>query len=171
MMRAVLVTERLTLRRPTEADVGAYAAYCGGERSRFVGGPFAEDAARAKFRGILDHWQAHGFGRYVIQHAGRPVGHVGPLAADDGGPPEMTWTLWTDAAEGRGFAREAARAVVDHLFVDLGWPALTILVHVGNARSHRLADALGARPVGVVDGRLPDPMRRYLLANPSAEAA
>lgn len=139
-----LKTARLTLRQPVAGDLPAYTAYCASERSRFVGGPFDAVKAFDKLAAMIGHWTLRGFGRYVIELEGRPIGHVGPLAMDDGHAPEMTWTLWDDAAEGQGYATEAARAVVDHLTGDLGWSAMIIRIQPDNTASRRLAERLGA---------------------------
>ena len=42
-----------------------------------------------------------------IKQTGQPVGHFGPMQWEDAGQVELTWSLWTAAAEGRGLATEA----------------------------------------------------------------
>ncbi|WP_158274068.1 GNAT family N-acetyltransferase [Allosediminivita pacifica] len=145
MPRTVLRTERLVLRRPQAGDLSAFIAYATSDRARFVLGPFDESRAFDKFASMSGHWDLRGFGRYVIEHDGRPVGHVGPLQMRAGTVPEMTWSLWQDAAEGRGIATEATRAVVAHLLEDCGWPELIMRVLPENAASLRVAERLGAQ--------------------------
>ena len=116
-----LTTDRLTLRQPEAADLPAYAAYCASDRARFVRGPFSAPQAFEKFAAMIGHWTLRGFGRYVMLREGRPIGHVGPLAIDDRDLPELTWALWDAAAEGHGYATEAARALSAHLFGAPGW--------------------------------------------------
>ncbi len=139
-----LNTERLHLRRPQAADLPAYTAYCASDRSAFVRGPFTAVEAFDKFASIIGHWTLRGFGRYVIELNGAPIGHVGPLAMDDIDPPEFTWTLWDGTAEGHGFATEAALRVRDHLFGDLGWPQMVIRIMPDNKGSIRIAERIGA---------------------------
>lgn len=140
-----LTTARLTLRMPQAADLPAYTGYCASERSRFVRGPFTAQQAFDKFAAMIGHWTLRGFGRYVMEHQGRPIGHVGPLAGVTDTPPEMTWTIWDGAFEGQGLATEAALALKTHLFNDLGWPELLVLVQPDNTGSHRIAEKIGAR--------------------------
>ena len=140
-----LETARLVLRRPRASDLNAFIAYATSERSRFVLGPFDEVRAFDKFASMAGHWDLRGFGRYVIVHEGAPVGHVGPLQMRAEALPEMTWSLWQDAAEGRGFATEASEAVIRHVMDDCRWPGLIMRVLPENAASLRVAERLGAR--------------------------
>ena len=139
-------TPRLTLVSPQAQHLDAYVAYCASDRARFVGGPF--DAAKAfeKFCTMAGHWTVRGFGRYVVvlKEGGQAIGHVGALQIDDAELPEMTWTLWTDAAEGQGYAFEAATGYLAHARRLLGVDEMLIRIAAGNARSHRLAERLGA---------------------------
>lgn len=145
--RVILHTERLTLRPFRAPDFEAYAAYCASPRARFVGGPYARGAAFTKFCAMIGHWQMRGFGRLAICERGRDevaLGHAGLLQNDDATLPEITWSLWSAEAEGRGYAAEAARACRDHAFGPLGLPALAAIVHRDNTASARVAEALGA---------------------------
>ncbi|MBV0910964.1 GNAT family N-acetyltransferase [Anianabacter salinae] len=141
-----LTTARLTLRQPQAGDLPAYSAYCVSDRTAHVGGPYSDVQAFDKFAAMIGHWTLRGFGRYVILHEGRAIGHAGPLAMDVSHAPEMTWTLWTADAEGQGLATEAAKAVVAHLFNDLQMPALIVRIAADNAASHKMAVRLGATP-------------------------
>jgi len=113
-------------------------------RSQFVGGPFTQPQAFEKLAAMIGHWTLRGFGCYIIERAGDPIGHVGPMAIEDTDPPEFTWTLWTSDAEGQGFATEAALRVKDHLFADLGWSEMIIRIQPENSDSRRIAERVGA---------------------------
>ncbi len=144
-----LVTARLVLRRPEAGDFPAYAAYCTSDRARFVGGPFDATRAFEKFAAMAGHWDLRGFGRYVMTCENEPIGHVGPLQLMIDEPPEMTWTLWDGALEGKGLAREAASAVTAHLLDDLGWQTVILRIAADNAPSRQLAERLGAVPCDI----------------------
>lgn len=144
MIAPTLTTERLTLRMPEAADLPAYRAYCASERARFVGGPFSSENAFEKLCAMSGHWAMRGFGRYVILCNGEAIGHVGPLQISDDVAPEMTWTLWSDAAEGHGYATEAAKAVVRHLFDESGWQEMIIRIQPENTGSINIAERIGA---------------------------
>ena len=138
-----LTTERLTLRLPLASDLPVYTAFCASDRARFVLGPFDAVQAFNKLCAMVGHWTLRGFGRYVMDLSGRGIGHVGPLAMDDRYIPEFTWTLWDPAAEGHGYATEAALAVKKHLFEDLGWTEMIIRVQPDNTSSCRIAERIG----------------------------
>lgn len=142
---ATLTSERLHLRVPDLRDLGPYTAYCASPRAHFVGGPFSAPQAFDKLAAMIGHWTLRGFGRYVMVHDGASIGHVGPLAADDGQPPEFTWTLWDGAQEGKGLATEATLRVKRHLFDDLGWRDMIIRILPGNTGSIGIAERIGAR--------------------------
>lgn len=146
MPAETIETERLILVRPENQHLATYVAYCASDRAQFVGGPF--DAAKAfeKLCSMAGHWTLRGFGRYVItlRATGEAIGHVGALQIDDATVPEMTWTLWTDAAEGQGYAFEAARAYLAQAAAATGANALIIRINRNNLRSQNLAVRLGA---------------------------
>ncbi|WP_299048264.1 GNAT family N-acetyltransferase [uncultured Tateyamaria sp.] len=139
-----LTTDRLTLRQPQASDLRAYTSYCASPRTKFVGGPFAAPKAFDKFAAMTGHWTLRGFGRYIMERDGTPIGHVGPMQLDDTQPPEFTWTLWDGTYEGRGLATEAACRVRDHLLGDLGWPEMIVHILPGNTGSVAIAKRIGA---------------------------
>ena len=142
-----LETDRLLLVKPQADHLAAYRHYCASDRSQFVGGPFDAVKAFDKLCSMAGHWTLRGFGRYVItlKTNGQPIGHVGALQIDDMGPPEMTWTLWHDDAEGQGYAFEAAQAYLAHAADATGADHLLIRIKPGNIRSQKLASRIGAQ--------------------------
>lgn len=147
-MIPTLTTERLTLRGFETRDLAPYTAYYTGERTGCVGGPLPAHIVFERFCAMIGHWSVRGFGRFAIcrDPADAAIGHVGPMQLGDV-VPEMTWTLWSDAETGRGYATEAARAVLDHLFA-VGWSGIVAHVAEGNRRSHAVARRLGGVPTG-----------------------
>lgn len=145
MVARTLTTQRLTLRLPVSSDLPAYMAFACGERSRSVGGPFEVFDAFSKMAAMIGHWELRGWGRYVIDLDGTPIGHCGPLDTLTD-TPEMTWTLWDGALMGQGLATEAVQAVISHLLETCGWPALKVCIDPSNEASHRMARRVGAVP-------------------------
>lgn len=141
----VLETERLILRGPVAADAEAFVAYYTSPRTQFVGGPKPAPLAYEKFCALIGHWSARGFGRFVIEPRalGFGIGHVGPLWLDTGELVEMTWTLWEPRFEGKGYATEAARAVMDWLRGAMGMTQMRTAIHRDNLGSERIAERLG----------------------------
>jgi len=141
-----LALQDLVLRAPQAGDLPAFMAYQTGPRTTYTGGPLAPHKAAEKFSGLAGQWALYGFGRYVIADAAtdRPLGHAGPLRHLPEAAPEMTWTLWSGADEGKGIARRAVGAVLAEL-AKRGWGEIIAWVDGKNTQSLRLAEALGTR--------------------------
>ena len=142
----VLRTERLILRAPRAADEPAWTAFVQDERSRFIGGPLTAGRGWRTFASLIGHWLMRGTGCFVLQLKDdpAPLGQVGPWFPGDWPEREVGWTLWTPEAEGKGYATEAARAVLAHVFRDLGWPTAVSYIDPDNSRSIAVAERLGA---------------------------
>lgn len=142
-----LTTPRLTLRMPQDGDWAAYRAYRVSDRSTLPVDQCSDAVIRSHFGGFAAHWAKRGFGRFIMvdRATGTAIGHVGPFEPEGHPERELTWTLWSAAHEGKGYAFEAAQAVRDHVFGAMGWPAAVSYIVPGNQRSVRLAERLGAR--------------------------
>lgn len=141
----VLTTERLVLRAPKLADWPAYEAVFTSERAQYMDGPFSEDEAWADFCEGIAGWMLRGAGMWTITAKGRDeaLGWLF-LWQEKGDPePEMGWVL-TEAAEGNGFALEAARAALPQAIALYGKGGFVSYVDAENRASARLAMRLGA---------------------------
>ena len=128
----VLMTARLTLRAPEGGDVEAWVAFATSDRSRYIGGPLSRALAWRAWGHVIGHWAMRSYGMFVLvarTEPDRPLGMAGPWYPDGWPEREIGWTLWSDADEGRGYAREAAEATRDHVF--------GALVHSGQLHPHR----------------------------------
>ncbi len=148
MTAPVLETERLTLRPPTGADARGLIDFLQTDRACHMGGPMALADAWETAAMVPGHWSLRGYGLWAVVPKGEagPVGTVGlqfPARWPEG---EIAWHLWSDAAEWRGLALEAAQAARAHAFGALGWRTAVSYIAPDNARSIRLAQRLGARP-------------------------
>jgi [ribosomal protein S5]-alanine N-acetyltransferase len=150
----VLATERLILRAPEAADWPAFRDYRMSARTAFTGGVKKPHEAAEQFASFFGHWVMRGFGRLIAEEraTGQAIGHFGPMQWEDDGDVELTWSLWTAAAEGRGLATEAARALQDWVFGPLGLRGAIAAVHNDNAASHVVARRLGGQ---IIAGRVP----------------
>ena len=144
----VLRTDRLLLRAPCEADFEAWATFAADDRARYIGGPLDRGRAWRAFASLIGHWLIRGCGPFVFTREGaeQPLGSTGPWFPADWPEREIGWTIWSPEAEGRGFAREAASAVLRHVYRDLGWRTAVSYIDPSNARSIALAERLGAAP-------------------------
>lgn len=143
----VLETERLVLRAPRAADWPVFRDYRSSPRTVYAGGAKKEQQAAEQFAAFFGHWVMRGFGRLIAEDraTGLPIGHFGPMQWEDDAQPELTWSLWTAAAEGRGLATEAATAMQGWVFGPLGLTSARAEVHRDNAASHAIARRLGGR--------------------------
>ena len=141
-MIPTLTTNRLILRAPTEADFDPFAAFYAGERSHFVGGPLTREAAWRMLAMEAGHWVLRGYGRWIVEYTGTPVGMVGLFNPEGWPEPEIGWDLF-DGHEGMGFATEAARAARRYAYDTLGWATAISLVKPANTGSARVAERLG----------------------------
>lgn len=143
-----LRTERLILRAPRTADFDVFADYAGSERSRYTGGPQTRELAWRAFCHITGHWVHRGFGPFVVEAGGEALGTVGPFHPVGWPEPEIAWTMWRPAAEGRGYAHEAAQAARRFAYDSLGWTTAISMIDPDNTRSQALARRLGCVPDG-----------------------
>jgi RimJ/RimL family protein N-acetyltransferase len=176
-----LETERLVLRPPEPGDLDGYVPMFGDPQvARYTSGRVAtrEETAAAIER-MRRHWDHYGAGLFSVlrKEDARLVGRVGFLAWDTarwvnglredvsaGYELELGWTL-TREFWGRGYATEAAAAVRDHAFAELGLPRLFSLIARPNVASVRVADRLGETlELRDVPGPFPYPTDLYSIA-------
>lgn len=146
-----IVTDRLVLRAPVLADFPAYAAILTSDRAVHMDGPLTEEEAWDDFCRLTAIWVLRGHGLWTVEAEGRLVGFV-LIGLEPGDlEPELGWFLTADA-EGLGYATEAARAAREHGFATLGLSTLVSYIVPDNTASARVAQRLGARADGTVDG-------------------
>lgn len=142
----ILTTARLTLRAPQASDWPAWRDFAASDRARFIGGPMDEAKAWRAFGHVIGMWVMRGYGSFVFHETGsnQPLGMCGPWHPADWPEAELGWTIWTEAAEGMGFAYEAVLAARAHAFDDLNWPTAVSYIDPDNGRSIALALRLAA---------------------------
>jgi len=145
----VIETERLVLRRPTEADVESPPAWLADPDVMDWLGGVAEPSAEL-VRLWIGQWEGFPSGKFLVEQRsdGAVVGRVGANYYDveswersADGVPELGWALAREHW-GRGYATEAALAVR----VWLRAPRVISLIAAGNVRSQGVAARLGASP-------------------------
>jgi RimJ/RimL family protein N-acetyltransferase len=144
----VLATARLTLRAPRLEDAETIAALVNDRR-------IAENTARIPHPYTLADAQAFlteantgdGETAWLITAQSGVVGCCG-IAKLDGETPEIGYWLGV-AFWGRDYATEAARAVIDHAFGDLGHDVLLGGARVSNPASRRVLEKCGFQWTGV----------------------
>lgn len=140
-------TERLRLRAFREADLDALAAFFADEEaSRFVGGVQPRDNAWRLLAMHLGHWRLRGYGQFCVADKASDayLGWCGVWCPEGWREPELGYAF-VRAAQGRGLATEAARAVREFAYRTLGLTTLVSYIDPENRPSQRLAERLGAR--------------------------
>jgi RimJ/RimL family protein N-acetyltransferase len=147
MAFANLVTDRLRLRPVMAEDLDVVVALGADARvMAWFGGPVAADQAAAWMEKQLEHWRRHGSGRMAVDRDGVVIGFVGLTRTDfDAGFTPGVEIAWRLAFEhwGKGYATEAARAVVRDGFDRLGLDEILGVTTPRNMRSRRVMERLG----------------------------
>ena len=162
-MSHVLITDRLVLRPVTAADhAGLLAHWTAPEVRRFLfdGGIVSSAEVTAMIEDSARNFAAAGYGLWLVR--GRTgadlAGTVGLRPLEDLGV-EILYSL-VPSVWGKGYATEAASAVVEHALGPLGLPGVLAEVDEDNAASAAVAERLGMTPFTVVPDRS-GPMIRY----------
>ena len=169
-MTAELRTERLLLRRWTEADREPFAAMNADPR---VMEHFPAPLTRADSDSFVDRVEAgfaeHGFGLWAVEADGRFVGFTGLSVPTFAAPflpaVEVGWRLAAEAW-GKGYATEAARAACRDGFERVGLREILSFTATTNLPSIRVMQRLGMRPDGTFEHpRVPEgsPLRTHVL--------
>jgi RimJ/RimL family protein N-acetyltransferase len=149
-----LETRRLWLRWPRHADIPAILRLAGdravADMTASIPHPYPADEA-AHF--VFEARKGNALGR-ALQLAITPkkkpnqlIGMLGVHAQDDGKAPFLGY--WLGAPHwGRGYATEAARALVDAFFAYTAQPQLVASTRTDNAGSRRVLESCGFIHVG-----------------------
>jgi RimJ/RimL family protein N-acetyltransferase len=164
---AILRTRRLVLRPCRADDVAAlHALWTDRDVRRWLWDDVVipEASARDVVRESLATFAAHGFGQWVVaEREDAPLlGCAGLRPFDSGREIELLYALHP-SRWGEGLATEAAHAVLEHGFRQLGLARLAARVDTPNRSSARVLERLGMRFEGerLVQGR---PTLHYALA-------
>jgi [ribosomal protein S5]-alanine N-acetyltransferase len=156
-------TERLTLRPVTAGDHAVLLAHWTApdvRRFLFDGATLsAAEITEAIQDGVRDFGRA-GYGIWLVHEGDGTdlIGTAGLRPLEDLGL-EIFYSL-APASWGKGYATEAARAVLDHVLGPVGLLEVLAEVDEGNAASIAVIERLGMTPFDVVPGLL-GPMIRY----------
>jgi RimJ/RimL family protein N-acetyltransferase len=167
-----LTTARLELRPWEDSFEDELFRFSSDERvMRFIGAgrPWTREYAAQRHREHLEHWREHGFGwRAVIEgnhFAGvAALNHLGPIVPGiEESALEIGW--WVDPASwGRGVATEAALALRDEAFGELGAERMAARYQPDNLASGRVMVKLGMRVHSDTVGRAGEPVRVYEMS-------
>lgn len=162
-MRTVLTTSRLTLRPFTPTDASRMAEIQSNwnvtRMLRMAPWPASVEAMAAWIADMPAEWAAGTGYRFAVMLDGALIGAC-DVDEVEGGRGDLGY--WFDEPSwGRGFAREAARAVVGFSFDDLALDHLTSGHAADNPASGRVLESLGFRHVG--DTQVPSRPRGVMI--------
>ena len=149
----VLETDRLVLREVVEADAAFVLALLNsagfieniGDR-----GVRTEDESRAYVRErVIDSYRRHGFGMWLVLDGARPVGLAGLVRREGLDMPDVGYAFIADAW-GRGYAQEAAAAVLAHARGKLNIPVLAAITSPENFASMAVLRKIGFTFQGMI---------------------
>lgn len=170
----MIATPRLLLRPMREDDVDALLGVFGDPKvmDSFGAAPFDRSQMEQWVRRNLDHQERYGYGLFsvILKANGLLIGDCGLERMNEG---EVIAELGYDFRSdywGRGLATEAATAVRDYAFGELGLPRLISLIRQGNEASRRVAEKVGMRLSREID-RSGTPYWVYSLSRDEAVPA
>lgn len=145
----ILETDRLILRRLTIDDLDAlFALYRDPEiRKYFPEGTLTYAETREELEWFLNGHPHHpqlGLWATILKETGQFIGRCGLLPWTIDGRQEVEVAYLLDKAVwGQGLATEAAQAILDYAFKQLGYSRIIVLVDRENAASIRVATKIG----------------------------
>lgn len=143
-------SERLVMRAYEPDDVERIHAvlYSDPVARQWTGGPSVTTETRAVIAHYIDAQQRDGYAYWALleRSSGVLVGEAGLKALDDVGPEIEVGYALAVAYWGRGYATEAAHAVLDEAFGPMRLERVYATAHPENTRSRRVLEKLGFRP-------------------------
>ena len=165
-------TPRLMLRDWSDADLPLFAAMNADPAvMEFFPGVLTPEQTASFYRRIREEFAGYGYGLYAVERKsdrcfiGFTGLHWARFEADFTPCVELGWRLCREAW-GRGFAPEAAAAVLDYAFGLLGMTEIHSFTAAVNLRSQRVMEKIGMERVGRFDHpALPpgSPLSEHLL--------
>jgi RimJ/RimL family protein N-acetyltransferase len=150
----VLETDRLVLRGHRVGDFDdCLALWTNPEVTRFIGGkPSTQEEVWSRLVRYVGHWALLGFGYWVAteKESGRFMGEIGfadfrrVIEPSLDGVPEIGWVI-APHGHGKGYATEAARAVVAWGDGHFGPVRTACIIAPENGPSIRVAEKCGYR--------------------------
>ena len=152
MTEIVLETERIRLRRYRESDFENHYRLCADPnlmRYLIGGKPMSRLEAWRHMAFLVGHWELRGYGYFAAEEkaSGQFIGRLG-FTNPEGWPGfEVGWTLLPEF-QGKGFATEGGRFLLNYAFTELGKDHVISVIHPDNRPSIRVAERLGEKLEG-----------------------
>ena len=133
--------QRLRIRESTMEDLAAFVAMYGEERGNPDVQPFAKNPEEALYTYIHNQYPLFGYGLWSVEErsSGRVIGRMGLEQTADG--PQLSYLI-RKAYRRRGYAKEAARALLGCAKEQFGLEQVRVRTSAQNTASRRLAQSL-----------------------------
>ncbi|MFT4167056.1 MAG: GNAT family N-acetyltransferase [Microlunatus sp.] len=148
-----LKSARLTARPTRESDLLFFQQLWSDPRvMAYLGSPRSPEATRSALEQSTRMWREHGFGRWIVFDAEEPVGTVklAPVGIHDREEVELGYAL-APQFWGRGYAAEAAAAVLGFARETANLDEIVAFALVGNTASIAVMQRLNIRPAGTFE--------------------
>ena len=138
-------TERLIIRESVMEDLTAFLAMYGGEAKNPDVTQFAESPEETLYLYIKRQYPLYGYGLWTIaeKSTGEVIGRIG-IENDEAGERQLSYLIARKYRR-RGYAKEAAQAVLAYAREALAFRDLKLCTSDGNTASQKLAFSLGFR--------------------------
>ena len=148
-MNAIVETDRLFLRRMNEDDFDAlYQVLADTEIMRHYPYVFDVKKVREWIKRNIKRYKENGFGLWAVclKKTGEMIGDCGLTLQNIDGEmlPEIGYHIRRDCQH-KGYAKEAAKGVMDWAFMNTDYPALYSFCKYTNEASIRTAESIGMR--------------------------
>ncbi|WP_386679624.1 GNAT family N-acetyltransferase [Loktanella sp. R86503] len=162
-----IATDRTILRGPYMEDFNVFADLVTSDRGRYVSGPLTREGAWDDFIQLTASWILRGCGLWTVEHQDdkRVLGFV-LLGHETGDPEPELGFLFTEEAEGQGYAFEASEKARNNAWNALSFDTLVSYIDPENDRAIALATRLGAEKV---PGEMHDGCEVWRYARPEYE--
>jgi ribosomal-protein-alanine N-acetyltransferase len=144
--RMKIETERLIIRSLQQADVPALAElWSDADVTRYLGGPREfEEVSKNLMEDVRSMQPTFDLWPVAEKETGRIIGHFGILDKDIEGRTEYEIVYVLAKPEwGKGYATEAAAAIKEYAFQELGLKRVIALIEPGNIQSEKVAHRIG----------------------------
>ncbi len=146
-MKMIMETERLFLRKMNMEDYDAlYLVLADQDIMRHYPYTFDERRVRSWIERNIERYRKDGFGLWAVclKDTGEMIGDCGLTLQDIEGEmlPEIGYHIRRDRQR-KGYAKEAAKAVMDWAFMNTDYPALYSYCKYTNEASIRTAESIG----------------------------
>ena len=148
-MKVILETERLFLREMSEEDFDAlYKVLADAEIMKHYPYSFDENRVREWIGRNMNRYRETGFGLWAVclKETKEMIGDCGLTLQNIEGKmlPEIGYHIRRDCQR-NGYAKEAAKAVMDWAFTNTDYPALYSYCKYTNEPSYKTAESLGMK--------------------------